>query len=153
MDIVLARALHVMAIVFWIGGLAVVTTVVLPAIRRGDFGTNPIKAFQAFERRFIWQARTAIIIVGASGLYMVVQLNLWSRFHSPAFWWMHAMVGIWLLFAIMLFVVEPFLLHRIFHRWAMAQPITAFAWLHRMHWVLLLMVMITIFGAVIGSHG
>ena len=34
MDIVLARTIHVLAIVMWIGGVGFVTTVLFPAIRR-----------------------------------------------------------------------------------------------------------------------
>ena len=33
-DLAFARALHVLAVVFWIGGVAMVTTVLLPATRR-----------------------------------------------------------------------------------------------------------------------
>ena len=57
-DVVIARALHVLAVVIWIGGVAMVTTVVLPAIRRGDFGPNRLQVFEAIERRFAWHART-----------------------------------------------------------------------------------------------
>ncbi len=32
-DLALARAIHVLALVHWIGGLAVVTTIVLPHVR------------------------------------------------------------------------------------------------------------------------
>jgi hypothetical protein len=41
-DIVIARGLHVLGVVIWIGGLAMVTTVLLPAIRRGDLG-DPVR--------------------------------------------------------------------------------------------------------------
>lgn len=58
--IVLARAFHVLAVVIWIGGVAMATTVALPAVRRGDLGTDRLRAFQAIERRFIWQARMAV---------------------------------------------------------------------------------------------
>jgi uncharacterized membrane protein len=33
-DVTLARAIHVLAVVLWIGGVALVTTVLLPAVRR-----------------------------------------------------------------------------------------------------------------------
>ena len=33
-DVVIARALHVLAVVIWIGGVSMVTTVALPAVRR-----------------------------------------------------------------------------------------------------------------------
>jgi uncharacterized membrane protein len=58
-DVVIARALHVLAVVIWIGGVAMATTVALPAVRRGDLGADRLRAFQAIERRFVWQARSA----------------------------------------------------------------------------------------------
>ena len=79
-EVVLARALHVLAVVIWIGGAAMATSVILPAIRRGHLGHDRLKAFHAIERRFIWQARTAVIIVGITGFYMVARLDLWGRF-------------------------------------------------------------------------
>jgi uncharacterized membrane protein len=152
-DVAAALSLHVLAVVIWIGGVAMATTVVLPAVRRGDLGPNRLAAFQAIERRFIWQARTAIVVTGLTGFYMTGRLDLWSWFGSAGFWWMHAMVGVWLLFALVLFVAEPFVLHRHFQRWAAAAPEASFAWLHRAHWLLLGLAIITIFGAVAGSHG
>jgi uncharacterized membrane protein len=152
-DIILARALHVLAVVIWIGGVAMATTVVIPAVRRGDLGKDRLQAFQAIEHRFVRQARTAVIIVGLTGLYMLWRLDLWDRFQAATFWWMHAMVCVWLLFAFALFVAEPFILRRRFRRWATEQPGTAFAWLHRAHWLLLTLALITILGAVAGSHG
>jgi uncharacterized membrane protein len=152
-DVIFARALHVLAVVIWIGGVAMATTVVLPAVRRGDLGKDRLRAFQAIEHRFVWQARTAVIVVGLTGFYMIWRLDLWNRFQWIAFWWMHAMVCVWLLFAFVLFVAEPFILHRRFHRKATEQPDIAFAWLHRAHWVLLALSLITILAAVAGSQG
>jgi uncharacterized membrane protein len=152
-DIAIARALHVLAVVIWIGGVSMATTVMLPAVRRGDLGDSRLHAFDALERRFVWQARFAVIVVGLSGLYMLWRLDLWDRFQSATFWWMHAMVCLWLLFAFFLFVAEPFILQRYFRRWATAQPEAAFARLHRAHWVLLILSVVTILGAVAGSHG
>jgi uncharacterized membrane protein len=152
-DVVIARVLHVLAVVIWIGGVSMATTVVLPAVRRGELGEKRLPAFQAIERRFVWQAQAAIAAVGLSGFYMAWRLDLWARFRMAEFWWMHAMVGLWLLFAFILFVAEPFVLHRHFGRLAVAEPRIAFAWLHRAHWVLLLLSVVTIAGAVAGSQG
>lgn len=151
-DVVIARALHVLAVVIWIGGVSMVTTVALPAVRRGDLGENRLQAFQAIER-FVWEARVAVIVVGLTGFYMAWRLDLWDRFRMAEFWWMRAMVGVWLLFAFVLFVAEPFILHRRFNGWAIPQPKVAFAWLHRAHWVLLLLSVVTIASAVAGSQG
>ncbi len=152
-DIAIARVLHVLGVVIWIGGVSMATTVILPAIRRGNLGQNPLHAFDAIEGRFVWQARFAVLVVGLSGLYMIWRLDLWDRFRSATFWWMHAMVCVWILFAFFLFVAEPFILQRYFRRWATAQPEAAFTWLQRAHWVLLTLSVVTILGAAAGSHG
>jgi uncharacterized membrane protein len=149
----LARAVHVLAVVVWIGGVSMATTVALPAVRARSLGADPLKAFQAIEGRFVWQARSAVILSGLSGLYMVSQMQLWDQFKHLQFWWMHAMVITWVLFALLLFVAEPLFLHRRFERLAHADPDRAFTWLHRVHWLLLALSYVTIAGAVAGVHG
>jgi uncharacterized membrane protein len=152
-DVIIARALHVLAVVFWIGGVSMVTMVVLPALRRGRLGEDWATAFQAIEHRFSAQARIAIAVVGLTGFYMCWRLDLWDRFRDLRFWWMHAMLGVWLLFALVLFIMEPLVLRRRFRQRAQAQPASAFAWLHRAHWLLLALSGLTIAGAVMGSQG
>lgn len=152
-DVIIARALHVLAIVVWIGGVSMATTMVLPGVRRGDLGPNRLRVFRAVEHRFVWQARAALLVVGLSGLYMCWRLDLWARFGQARFWWMHAMIGVWTLFALLLVVGEPLVLHRKFPDWAASHPQRAFAWLHRAHWLLLALSLATILGAVAGSQG
>lgn len=153
-DLAFARALHVLGVVVWIGGVAMATTVAIPATRRGELGADRLAAFHAIERRFVWQARAAVILVGLTGFYMIAKLDLWDRFREPAvFWWMHAMVALWLVFALILFVGEPLVLDRRFPQWVARRPEAAFAWLHRVHAALLTLGLITVFGAVAGSHG
>jgi uncharacterized membrane protein len=153
-DVILARALHVLGVVIWIGGVAMATMVVLPAVRRGDLGPDRMRSFQAIEHRFIRIARTAVLVVGLTGLYMILRLDIGDRFQMAAtYWWMYAMVIMWLMFAFVLFAGEPFILHRFFPRWVREQPEAAFAALHRVHWALLVLSVITILGAVAGVHG
>jgi uncharacterized membrane protein len=108
-ELVIMRALHVFAVVIWIGGVSMMTTVMLPALRRGSLGGNAFEAFDAVEHRFVWQARGTVLLVGLSGFYMVWRLDLWDRFRTISFWWMHAMLCLWLLFAFILFIAEPFI--------------------------------------------
>jgi uncharacterized membrane protein len=152
-NVVIARALHILAVVIWIGGVAMVTMVVLPAVRRGDVGPSRVQVFEAIEQRFAWYARIATVIVALTGFYMTDRLDLWDRFRLAGFWWMHAMVCLWLLFTFVLFVAEPLFLHRWFHARASAAPDAAFALLQRAHWLLLVLSLITILGAVAGSRG
>ncbi len=152
-DVIAARAIHVLSIVVWIGGVAMITLSVLPAIRRGDLGPNRIAAFEAIERRFAGHARIAVILAGLSGLYMLYRLDAWARLRLAEFWWMHAMIFVWLIFAALLFVLEPLLLHKRIHQWGMRDPDGALAALQRGHWILLTLSLITIFGAVAGGQG
>lgn len=149
----IARALHVLAVVVWIGGVSMVTTVVLPAIRCGELGADRTHAFAAIERRFIVYARSAVLLVGATGLYMAVRLDLWTRFRSAEFWWMHAMAAVWLLFALVLFVIEPLGLRRRVLTEGGGSPESTLRRLQRIHLALLVLAILTILGAVAGSHG
>jgi uncharacterized membrane protein len=149
----LARVLHVLGVVVWIGGVAFVTAVLLPALRTIDDAELRASLFERLEHRFAWIARGAVILVGASGLYMIAAFDLWYRFSSPAYWWMHAMVAIWAVFALVLFVAEPLLLHRLFTRQIREKPRIAYAVIQRAHWLLLLLSLIVTAGAVAGVHG
>jgi|GEM_PF-586009 uncharacterized membrane protein len=130
---VVARAVHALAVVVWIGGVWLVTTVLLPAMK-----AKPpeawIQELGAIERRFAPQVRIAVVLVLLGGLYMLYRYDLWERFRHSEYWWMHLMVGVWMLFAALLFVVEPFVLRRLIHRGGARASGTTLAltlWPHR----------------------
>jgi uncharacterized membrane protein len=153
-EFVFARALHVLGVVLWIGGVAMVTTVLLPALARTQSAAEAMEFFSCFRQRFAAQARFATLIVGLSGFYMVYVMDAWQRFMQWQYWWMHTMVLIWLLFSVMLFVMEP----RSRRRQAGAPVQTnvsseTFVEIQRKHMFLLILSLITIAGAVAGSHG
>lgn len=152
-DAVVARALHVLGVVLWIGGVGFVTTVLLPAIRREKRPEDRLAFFEAIEDRFAWQARGTTLLVGLSGLHLVVAWDLWDRFADPGYWWMHAMVLVWLVFSFMLFVAEPLFLHHWFRERARHRPEATFRLVERLHWLLLAISLVTVLGAVAGSHG
>ena len=93
------------------------------------------------------------MLTGASGFYMVVRLDFWDRFLLVAYWWMNAMVAVWLLFTLVLFVAEPLFLHRWLRVRASSRPESTFALVEQLHWILLVLSLITLIGAVLGSHG
>jgi uncharacterized membrane protein len=143
-DLAIARALHILGVVAWIGGVAMVTTIVLP---------QGLAAFERFERTFARQARITSLITGATGFYLVHRMGLWPRFSAESFWWMHAMVILWALFTVVLFVLEPLFLHRWFRSYAARNAGAALRAAAAFHWLLLALSGITIAGAVAGSHG
>jgi len=150
-DLAIARAIHVLAVVVWIGGVAMVTTVILPMVRRAPMPADGQVLLEAVERRFIWQARIATLLVAASGFYMVQRLDLWGRFRNIEFWWMHAMVLLWLIFTFVLFIGEPLAARA--HRKHGSQPKRRLSFMQWLHWVLLLLSAITVLAAVAGSQG
>lgn len=152
-DAAIARALHVFGVVLWIGGVAFVTTVLLPAVRRMKDPAEWVAFFERVERRFAWQARGTTLLVGLSGFYLVHAWDFWHRFSEPSFWWMHAMVVVWAVFTAMLFIAEPLFLHDWFLERASRKPEETFVLIERLHRVLLAISLITILGAVLGSHG
>ena len=148
-----ARALHVIGVVLWIGGVGFVTTVLLPAARRDARGKQWLAAFDQAERRFAWQARFTTLLTGGTGFWMTYAFGLWPRFLDARFWWMHAMVIVWVLFTLMLFVLEPLFLHRWLEQRNARDPEGTHALVQRLHALLLGLSLVAVLGAVLGSHG
>lgn len=151
--VALARALHVLAIVHWIGGVTMVSLVLLPGLMQAVPAAQRLELFERIEGRFAFQARISTVVAGLTGLYMTHALDAWSRFADLALWWMHAMVAIWAIFTVVLFIAEPLFLHRWFHDRATRDPDGTFRIVRKMHLVLLSISLITIGGAVLGAHG
>ena len=154
MDLVIARIVHVLSIVLWIGGVGFVTTVLFPAVRRSQAPAERLATFLRFEGPFAWQARINVALAGLSGLYMIWRFDAWSWFRSPVYWWMDAMVLLWLVFAAMLYVAEPLVLHRRLEQAVAAgQSAAVFDRMQRFHQVMLALSLVTVLGAVGRAHG
>jgi uncharacterized membrane protein len=151
--VTIARAVHVLCIVHWIGGVASVTTIVLPNAARLD-APQALAAFESFERRFAAQARMSILLAGLSGLYM-----LWAMYGStflqmaPALWWLYLMIGVWTLFALAVYVLEPLFLHRLFADFAIRSPKKAFRIATNLHAIALALSAAAIVAGIFGAHG
>lgn len=150
---IFARAIHVVSVVMWIGGVYFVTMVLIPKLRNEKDPHIRLAQFEAVERRFAFQAKFITIVAGLSGFYLVNFLNGWGRYQNIEFWWLHLMSFVWLVFTVVLFVLEPLVLHRWFHEQAEINSERTFALLHNFHKVILSVSLVAVFGAVMGSHG
>src|SRR5262249_35456965 len=130
-----------------------VESVLRARVRRLKAPHERIGFFDAVERRFAWQARIWTVLAGLTGLYMLGRLDLWDRFRYAAYLWMHAMIAVWLLFTVGLFVAEPPFLHRWFLARAKAEPTATVRLLEWLHWVWLILGLVPVAGAVAGTHG
>ena len=149
---IVGRAVHILAVVVWIGGVWLVTMVVLPGLKQKP-PQGWAREFDAIEHRFAPQAWIAVLLVLLSGLYMLYAYDLWDRFANGRFWWMHLMFSVWVFFAALLFVIEPLIIGQRVRRRLATSPQTTLARLLWMHRVLLALSLVTIFAAVGGSHG
>lgn len=144
----LARAVHVLSVLWWVGGVAMVTATILPALRRADLSADERQhVFREIRRRFAWQARAAVLLAGASGAYLLMYLGGIARLRVAAGWWVDLMLVTWGLFALLLFVLEPL---GLMHRTGIMHRPRAFLLLHAF---LLSLALATIAAGVIGAHG
>ena len=151
-DVELARALHVVCVIHWIGGVAFITLVALPLASATADPRKGWALFEAIEARFAAQVRWSISLAGLTGLWMTWRLSLWGAFADRAFWWMDAMAAVWVVFMAIVFLVEP-VAHRQLVEEAMRDPRAMMRRLSRAHLVLLAAAVATIIGAVAGAHG
>ena len=150
---VITRAIHVVSVVMWIGGVYFVTMVLIPKLRNENDLHIRLEQFEAVESRFALQAKFITVVAGLSGFYMVHYLNGWERYLHIEYWWLHLMSFVWFVFTVVLFILEPLVLHSWFHEQAKNNSDQTFALLHNFHKVILTVSLVAIFGAVTGSHG
>jgi uncharacterized membrane protein len=152
-ELTIARAIHILSIVIWMGGVTFVTIVLIPTIRRSSFRGNECYLFNTIENRFARIARALVLLAGFSGFYMVYQLDAWHRFWELRYFWMHAMVLLWLMFVLALFLIEPFFIK---DHGRVVKDGHSFGNLQKtqvVHLLILMLSLITIFISVLGAHG
>lgn len=150
---VIARIVHVLAVVLWIGGVGFVTTVLIPSLRKTQNPEDRLRLFETLEGKFSFQAKLTTLLAGASGVYMLQAMDAWSRYTMPQYWWLHLMTFVWVIFTLVLFVLEPLFLHKWFHTQATHNNEKAFLILQLMHVVLFSLSLFAIIGGIAGSHG
>jgi len=149
----IARVIHVLSIVIWIGGVTMVTMVIIPAVKNMSSKKDKIDTFEIIEGRFALIAKVTTIISAITGFYMIYRLDAWERYLELKYWWIHAMTIVWFLFTMVLFVLEPYVLHKLYLKYANKNPNKTFNFIQKLHWFLLFISLVAITGAVAGSHG
>jgi uncharacterized membrane protein len=150
---ILARIIHVLGVVLWIGGVAFVTLVLLPALIKSQSPDKRLQLFESLEGKFSFQAKITTLVTMLSGIYMLDYMDAWYRYLDIQYWWLHLMTFIWLLFSLVLFVFEPLFLHAWFKQQAQINSEKTFARIYLMHKILLSLSLIAISGAVAGVRG
>ena len=63
-EFAVAIVIHVLAMVLWVGGVGMVTTVVIPIVRRLPADANTVGMFEAMQKRFAWKAMFMVLMAG-----------------------------------------------------------------------------------------
>lgn len=134
--------IHVLGVVWWVGGVAMVTATLLPIFNRLP-ADERIRRIKQLEGRFAIQARIAVLLVGITGFWMYTL----APEAIARSWWVGLMMLVWALFAVMLFIAEP--LHLPARLGVIRKP-RAFLVLHA---VLLTLALAAIACGVIGARG
>ncbi len=71
----IGKILHILSVVIWIGGLAMVTTVILPAVKKFKTAEERIEFFKMVESKFSVIAKIASLVTRLSGFYMISKLK------------------------------------------------------------------------------
>jgi hypothetical protein len=101
-----ALTVHVLSVVIWIGGVAFVTMIIFPMIRRTQNSLEQVIMFQGVEHRFSKIAKAMVVLSGLSGFYLTVENGL-----SPGVW---VMITVWTFYAALLFFLEKTLFGKLF---------------------------------------
>ena len=64
--------------------------------------------FELIEGKFAGIAKVATVVTGANGFCLLHLYRMWHRNLEPSFWWIHAVPLVWLVFTLVLFVLEPY---------------------------------------------
>ena len=104
-NFVIARIVHILAVVLWIGGVGFVTTVLIPSLRKTQTAESRLSLFETLEGKFSFQAKVTTLLTGVSGIYMLEVMDAWSRYLSISFWWLHLMTFVWIIFSLVLFIL------------------------------------------------
>ena len=147
----LARGLHVISVVLWIGGVSFVTLVLLPTLRRQLPLPDQYPMFERLERPFAAQARVWVALAFLTGWWMLELTGGWARLWATP--WLLVMASAWVPFALMLFVLEPLVVHRLLADLAVRDPAAAMSRVQLLHVGLLAWSLAAVGAAVMGAHG
>jgi uncharacterized membrane protein len=129
-------AIHVLAVVIWIGGVAFVTIIVFPMITRMEGSFEKMIFFQGIEHRFAKVAKISVAVVGITGVWMLRLTGEWKTLLSAAGIGPTLMVIVWTLYVLVL-LFEARLFKVLFGGEAQQNTSKVFFRLSIFHWVVL----------------
>jgi uncharacterized membrane protein len=144
-------AIHVIAVVLWIGGVSFVTVVVFPMIMRMDNSLEKVLFFQGTEHRFAKIAKTCVVVVGLTGGYLLHLTGEWKGLFTMVGIGPTIMLLVWSFYVLVL-LFERNIFKAMFKGEAQHDTQKVFVRLTVFHWVVMGLSMIAIGIGVYAGH-
>jgi len=145
-------AVHVVAVVLWIGGVGFVTVVVFPMLMRMEDSLEAVLAFQRFEKKFSLHAKIYLWVTGVTGvllLYLTGKYHILFRAETLG---INVMMASWLFYFLVL-TFEKRIFGRLFGRAKEIDTKKVFRLLNAFHWMILGLSLLAVFVGVWQGHG
>ncbi len=148
--------IHLVAVIFWIGGLTFITTMIFPIIIKTEDPIAKVLLFRKIEHRFAKRARIYNLITGASGLIMVFYMGWQDTIFTGHGLSLLLMALIWVLWFVMLFGLEPLVIKKMLGRMldkdSNVDIDAVFRRMNKMHWILLVISIIAVASGACFAH-
>lgn len=148
----LLLALHVLGVVIWIGGVAFVTIIVFPMIIRMESSIEKVLFFQGVEHRFAKIAKICVVIVGATGIWLLSLTGEGRLLFTMPGIGPTIMLVVWALYVLVL-IFEGRLFKVLFRGDAQRDSAKVFSKLAAFHWVVLGLSLLAVGVGVWAGHG
>lgn len=145
-------AVHVIAVVLWIGGVAFMTMVVFPMIMRMENSLEKVLFFQGVEHRFAKIAKTSVVVVGVTGVLLLYMTGEWNIMFKASGIGPTLMAIVWLFYVLVL-MFEGRLFKAIFRGEAQQDTAKVFYRLSVFHWVILGLSLLAVGVGIWAGHG
>lgn len=148
--------IHVLTVILWFGGLAFVTIIIFPSLYKIEDIIQKAMSFQRVEHRFAKLARYYAATVGITGLTMAFITGKHLMLFTEHGIFLTIMFMIWVMWIVMLFGLEPFIIKKMLERMVKGEvpDVNAiFKRLNAMHWVLLTVSLIAAASGILSSRG
>ena len=145
-------AIHVLAVVIWIGGVAFVTMIIFPMITRTEGSLEKVLFFQGVEHRFAKIAKLCVLIVGLTGGWLLYVTGEWNLLFRSSGIGPSLMLIVWAFYVFVL-LGEAKLFNLIFRGEAQQDTTKVFFRISVFHWVVLGLSLLAVAVGVLAGHG
>lgn len=140
MDILLI--IHLVSIIFWIGGVGFATIVIFPAIQGIEDPIARVQTFMGVERRFTRLAKGYVIAAGISGIGLFSYRGGFEGFSGVSALMLGYKIFVWLAFFVLLFGAEKRIMKILISQ--QTTPEKAFKRLSIFHWFMLMLSIVAV---------